>query len=323
MQGERPGADQRLQRHHNDDVEEIGRVRNAPEIKAQRRDPAPLEQTVGLPESADRGDAEQRGGVGKDRLSDPHAFERKRRHPEFEGGGGGESRGERGERPAARPGVQPEQWPPLQRQVEQEAPHDQIDAKKRDPAYAQIPIGRRGEGPQGHDDEDEQDREGDVDAPVAAAERAARKEQKRREQEVEPLLDREAPGDRIEIDGVGRADEVFDIEEIAQRVGGEEIAGHQRHDDQRSDIGRNRAHPPAGEEHPEVAPRPPDHPVDDLGGEHESAENEKHLDGCDRDRFDRRAERRIGRQVVRNRDRKRRGAPQEVQRGAALHCGGA
>ena len=83
--------------------------------------------------------------------------------------------------------------------------------------------------------------------------------------------------------------EVLDIEEIAQHIGGEEIAGHHRDDDERGDIGRDGAHPPPGEEDAEIAPGAPDHPVDDLGREHEAAEDEEDLDGRHRDRLGRRS----------------------------------
>src|SRR5271166_320855 len=71
----------------------------------------------------------------------------------------------------------------------------------------QVPVVRREKEPQPRDGHDDDDRERRVQAPVAAAD----EEQERREQEVEPFLDREAPGDRIEIDLVGRAEQIFDI----------------------------------------------------------------------------------------------------------------
>ncbi len=110
-------------------------------------------------------------------MGDAHAFERQRRDPEFERSRCGERRGKGYEPSRVRRPLQREQRPPLQRQIEQEAPHDRIDAKERHPADVQVPVGRRGEAPQRYDDEHEQDREGDLDAPVATAKRAARKEQ--------------------------------------------------------------------------------------------------------------------------------------------------
>ncbi len=133
-------------------MEEIGRIGNAPEIKAQRGDPWSPEQAVSLSEGGDRGDAEQGGGVGEGLLGEAHAFERERRDTEFEGGGGGENRDERHKPPRIRRGLQRQQRPTFERQVEQETPDDRVDAKERHPADVQVPIGRRGESPQRHDD---------------------------------------------------------------------------------------------------------------------------------------------------------------------------
>ena len=55
----------------------------------------------------------------------------------------------------------------------------------------------RSEGPERGDDQNEQGRERDVQAPVAAAQEPANQEQERREQKIEPLLDRETPGDGV------------------------------------------------------------------------------------------------------------------------------
>ncbi len=180
---------------------------------------------------------------------------------------------------------------------------------------------RRGEGPERGDGENEQGREGDLEPPVAAAEEPADQEQKRREQEIEPFLDREAPGDRVIVGRIRRTDEVLDIEQVAQRVRRHEVAGHQRDDGEGGDIGRDGAHPAPGEKHAEIAPRPGDHPVDDLRREHEPAEDEEDLDADDRHRLDRRLERRVGRQVMRDGHREGRRPPQEIERSASLHRG--
>ena len=121
---------------------------------------------------------------------------------------------------------------------------------------------------------------------------------------------------------IGRAKQVLDIEEVTQEVGGQEVAGHQRDDNERDDIGRDGAHPAPGQKNPEIAPGLSDHPVDDLRREHKAAEDEKHLDAGDRDGVRGGAERRVGRQIMRNRDREGRRAPQEIERGTALHAGG-
>ena len=172
------------------------------------------------------------------------------------------------------------------------------------------------------DGDDDKDGECCVEAPVAAADEPPDEEEERREQEVEPLFDRKTPGDRIEVDSIGGAEQVLDVEEIAQEIGSQEIARHQSDRDQRNDIGRDRAHPAAGEKHPQVAPGFADHPVDDLRREHEAAEDEEDLDAGDGDGVGVGAERRVGRQVMRDCDCKGRRAAQKIERRAAPHAGG-
>ncbi len=180
---------------------------------------------------------------------------------------------------------------------------------------------RRGKGPERDDRENEQDRESDLEPPVAAAEEAADQEHQRREQEIEPFLDRETPGDGVIVRGVGRADEVLDIEEIAQRVRRQEFAGHQRDDREGGDIGRDRAHPSPRKKHAEITPGLGDHPVDDLRREHKPAEDEEDLDADDRHRLRGRLEGRVGRQIMRDRHREGRRPSQKIERGASLHRG--
>ena len=120
---------------------------------------------------------------------------------------------------------------------------------------------------------------------------------------------------------VGGEKEVLDIEEIAHKVGGHQVAGQDRNDDQRDDIGRDGAHPAPDEKHAEIAPRLVHHPIDDLRREHKAAEHEKDFDAGDRERFSERLKRRVGGQIVGNRDRERRASAQQIERGAALHLG--
>ena len=64
-----------------------------------------------------------------------------------------------------------------------------------------------------------------------------------------------------------------------------------------------------------------DHPVDDLGREHEAAEDEKDFDPGDGERFRERLKRRVGGEIMRDGDGERRRSAQEIERGAALHFG--
>ena len=171
-----------------------------------------------------------------------------------------------------------------------------------------------------HDDDD-QNRERRLEPPVASLEEHGDHEQSRGKEHVEPFLDRQAPGHGIEVGVIGGDEEILDIEEVAHKVGGQEVAGHERDDDKRDHIGRNGSHPAPDEEHAEIAPRLPNHPVDDLRREHEAAEDEEDLDPRDRGRFRERLKGRVQSQVVRNRDRERRPSAQEIERGAALHLG--
>ncbi len=181
---------------------------------------------------------------------------------------------------------------------------------------------RREKEPQRRDRKDDDGGERCVQASVASADEPPDEEEERREKQVEPFLDRQAPGDRIEVDSIGRAKQVFDIEQVTQEIGGQQIAGHQRDDNEGDDVGRDRTHPAAGQKNPEVAPGLSDHPVDDLRREHKAAENEKHLDAGDRDGVRGGAERGVGCQIMRNRYCEGRRAPQEVERRTALHAGG-
>ena len=130
----------------------------------------PLKQSIGLAKKADGRDPEQGRSVGKNLLGDGTAFERKFGDLEFERGGRDQSHPERGQEAAAFDASQPQRRHPLERQIEQKPPHDRVDAEERDPPYIQIPVGRRRERPQSHDDQNKQDREGDLDLAVAASE---------------------------------------------------------------------------------------------------------------------------------------------------------
>ena len=217
--------------------------------------------------------------------------------------------------------VERQQRKALERQIKQEAPNDRVDAEQRDPPDVQVPIVRLKREPERRHDDDDQNRERRLEPPVASLEEHGDHEQRRGKQYVEPFLDRQAPGHGIEVGVIGGDEEILDVEEVAHEVGGQEVAGHERDDDQRDHIGRYGAHPAPDEEHTEIAPRPSDHPVDDLRREHEAAEDEKDLDARDRGGFGERLKRRIQGQVVGNRDRERRASAQQIERGATLHLG--
>lgn len=87
----------------------------------------------------------------------------------------------------------------------------EFDPEERDAPDVEVPVVRREKEPQRRDGGDDDDRERRVQAPVAAADQPPDEEKQRREKEIEPFLDREAPGDRIEIGLVGRAEQVLDI----------------------------------------------------------------------------------------------------------------
>ncbi len=292
-----------------------------PRVEARRADDAPFEELIRLAEEADRSHAENGRRIGKRLLREAAAADREHRDRELDRRRDDEQRAERGEPPPALGRLQRQQRPPLEREIEQIAPDDRVDAEERHAPDVEVPVLRRGERPQRGDDEDEENGEDDVHPPVPAADRPSDQEQERREQEIEPLLDRKAPGDGVEVDRVGRTKKILDVEEIAQRVRRQEVAGHQRDNGEGRDIGRDGAHPAPGEKDAEVAPGSADHPVDDLGREHEAAEDEEDFDAGDGDRFRGRLERRVGRQVMRDRHREGRRAAQKIQRSAALHFG--
>jgi hypothetical protein len=75
LQGNGRRGEQRLQRHDDNEVEEIDRVRDAAEVEARASDDAIVEEALGLPEDADRDHAESRGYVGKRELSGRCAFD--------------------------------------------------------------------------------------------------------------------------------------------------------------------------------------------------------------------------------------------------------
>ena len=180
---------------------------------------------------------------------------------------------------------------------------------------------RREPEPHRGDSENDQDPEDRREPPVRSTERQRDDEQGGREQDIEPFLDRETPGDRIEVDGVGGTEEVLDIEEIADEVRRHQIAGQRRNGDQRDDIGRDGAQPATDQKHAEIALGLAHHPIDDLRGENEAAEDEEDLDAGDRERLRERLKRRVCGEIMRNRDREGRRAAQKIERGAALHWG--
>ena len=171
------------------------------------------------------------------------------------------------------------------------------------------------------DDNNDKNREDRLEPPVASPEQPCDEKQRRSKQHIEPFLDRETPGDGIEVDMVGGVKEVLDIEEIARKIGRHQVAGQRRDDGESDDVRRDGAHPAPDEKHAEIARRLAHHPVDDLRSEHEAAEHEKDLDAGDRERLGERLERRVGGQIVRDRDRESCRSPQEIERGAALHFG--
>ena len=323
LQRERRRGEHGLQRDDDDEVKEIDRIGDAPEIEACASDEARLEKPFGPPQDADQDHAEGGGGVGKGALRQRVAADGKDRDGEFGGNRGDKQREQPGQAPSAGDGGERKRRAPLEREIEQEAPDDRVDAEQRHPPDIQVPVvGREGK-PQRRDGKNDEDRERRLKPPVASPEQPCDHEQGGREQHIEPFLDRETPGDGIEVDVVGGGEKVLDVEEIADKVAGHQVAGQHGDDDQRDDIGRDGPHPAADEKDAEIAPRLADHPVDDLGREHKAAENEEHLDAGDGEGFRARLERRVGGEIVRNGDRERRRSAQEIERRAALHFGAA
>ncbi len=210
----------------------------------------------------------------------------------------------------------------LEREIEQEPPDDRVDAEERDPPDVQVPIVRVKRQSQRRHDSNDRNPERRPEPPIASPKQHRDHEQAGSEEDIEPFLDRETPGDGIEIDVIGGDEEILDVEEITREVGGHQVAGHERDDDERDHVGRDGAHPAPDKKHAEVAPWPPDHPIDDLRGEHEAAEDEKDLDAGDRGGFREGLKRRVQGQVVRDRDSERRPSAQQIERSAALHLGG-
>ncbi len=322
MRDQRPARDRRLQRHDDDDVEEIGRVGDPSEVEADGADQPSLEQRIGGEEEADRGHAEQRRGKRKDLAGDRASADGARRDQELE------RRRQKREKPQsgqtshrARQSFDRRSAALLERQIEQIAPDDRIDPEDRHPSNVEVPVVRRGDDPERRHREDDQDCEGHLHPSVAAAERPPDKEETGRKKQVEPFLDAEAPGDRVEVGRNGGAKEVLDVKEIGEEVRRQEIAGHRCDDRERHDIGRDRAQPPPGKEDAEIAPGLADHPADDLRRKDKPAQYEEDFDAGDRDRVRHRLERRVRRQVVGNCNREGRRPAQEIERRAALHCG--
>ena len=79
----------------------------------------------------------------------------------------------------------------------------EFDAKHRDAADVQVPIVRREREAQRGDDNNDKNREDRLEPPVASPEQPCDEKQRRSKQHIEPFLDRETPGDGIEVDMVG------------------------------------------------------------------------------------------------------------------------
>ena len=321
LQRQRRCREHRLQRHDDDEVEEIDRVGDAAEVEACASDDAIAEQALGPPEHADRDHAERRRDVRKRKLSRGGALDGHDGDSKLDGNRDAKQREQYAQTRLARGVVQSDRRTALEREIEQKAPDDRVDAKQRDPPDIQVPVMRRNREPQRRNNQNDQDCEHRLEPAVASSEQPCDKKQGRRKKHIEPFLDRETPGDGIEVDMVGGGKKVLDVEEIADKVRGHQVAGQDRNDDQRDDIGRDGAHPAPDEKHAEIAPWLCDHPVDDLGREHEAAEDEKDFDAGDRERFRERLKRRVGGEIMRDGDGERRRSTQEVERGAALHFG--
>ena len=65
LQNKRRCGDHRLQRHDDDQVEEINRIRDAAEIEARAPDDSVPEKVLGQPDGADRDHAERRRDIRK------------------------------------------------------------------------------------------------------------------------------------------------------------------------------------------------------------------------------------------------------------------
>ena len=114
----------------------------------------------------------------------------------------------------------------LERQIKQEAPNDRVDAEQRDPPDVQVPIVRRKREPERRYDDNDQNRERRREPPVASPEDHGDHEQRRSKQHVEPFLDRQAPRHGVEVDVIGGDEEILDVEEVADKVGSHQVAGH-------------------------------------------------------------------------------------------------
>ena len=302
-------------------MEEIDRVGNAAEKEACASDDPIAEEALGPPEHADRDHAERRRDVRKRKLSRGGALDGHDGHSELDGNCDAKQREQYAQTRLSRGVVQSDRRTALEREIEQKTPDDRVDAKQRDPPDIQVPVMRRNREPQCRNNQNDQDCEHRLESPVASSEQPCDKKQGRREKHIEPFLNRETPRDGIEVDMVGGGKKVLDVEEIADKVRSHQVAGQDRNDHQRDDIGRDGAHPAPDEKHAEIAPWLCDHPVDDLGREHEAAEDEEDLDAGDRERFSERLKRGVGGQIMRDRDGERRRSTQEIERSAALHFG--
>ncbi len=302
-------------------MKQIDGIRDAAEIEAHAPDETAAKSCVRLLEDADANHAERRRNVRKRLLGRGVAADGEDRDAEFDRNEKRQQRDERGETLRASGAVERERRETLERQIKQEAPDDRVDAEQGDPADVQVPIMRLKRQSDHGDGDNDQDRESRLERPIASLERHGDYEQRRGKQNIEPFLDRQAPGYGIEVGVIGGDEEILDVEEIAHKIGGQKVAGHERDHDERDHIGRYGAHPATGEKDAEIAPWPSDHPVDDLRREHETAEDEEDLYARDCEGFRERLKRRVQGQVVGNRDRERRPPAQQIERRAALHLG--